>query len=237
MLDARMKNHGLKWRRSCPAAWLRPAWRRVAVELSGLRVEVDHAAPTVTTGRESSTPAADARFANASNAQMLPSAVAASRSTRVTGRSHDYQSLRVPSLWHRGRRAHSQRDCERSNGELCSIDAIGDDFEEQAVEDEKDFIPTTYENCDRITGPFYHGTAAVLKVGDVLAPGFSSNYQKGRISNHIYFSTTVAGLAAELAAALAGVKGRGHVYIVEPTGRFEDDPNVTNKRFRGNPTK
>ncbi len=105
------------------------------------------------------------------------------------------------------------------------------------MEDEKDFIPTTYENSDRITGPFYHGTASVLDVGDLLVPGFSSNYQKGRISNNIYFSTTVAGLAAELATALAGKEGRGHVFIVEPTGPFEDDPNVTNKRFRGNPTK
>ena len=105
------------------------------------------------------------------------------------------------------------------------------------MEDEKDFTPTTYENSDRITGPFYHGTASVLAVGDLLVPGFSSNYQKGRISNNIYFSTTVAALAAELATALAGKEGRGHVYIVEPTGPFEDDPNVTNKRFRGNPTK
>ncbi len=46
------------------------------------------------------------------------------------------------------------------------------------MEDEKDFIPTTYENSDRITGPFYHGTASVLGVGDLLVPGFSSNYQK-----------------------------------------------------------
>ncbi len=105
------------------------------------------------------------------------------------------------------------------------------------MEDEKDFIPTTYANCDRIKGPFYHGTASLLAVGDLLVPGFGSNYQKGRISNNIYFSTTVAGLAAELASALAGIEGRGHVYIVEPTGPFEDDPNVTNKRFRGNPTK
>jgi hypothetical protein len=105
------------------------------------------------------------------------------------------------------------------------------------MEDEKDFIPTTYENCSRTTGPFYHGTAALLRVDDLLVPGFGSNYQKGRVSNHIYFSTTVAGLAAELATALARIEGRGHVYLVEPTGPFEDDPNVTNKRFRGNPTK
>lgn len=99
------------------------------------------------------------------------------------------------------------------------------------------WIPVTFENCDRVAGPFYHGTASVLGIGDLLVPGFASNYQKGRISNHIYFSSTVASLAAQMAAALAGIKGRGHVYIVEPTGPFEDDPNVTNKRFPGNPTK
>jgi rifampin ADP-ribosylating transferase len=105
------------------------------------------------------------------------------------------------------------------------------------VTDDAPWTPVTFENCDSVAGPFYHGTAAELKIGDLLAPGFGSNYQKGRISNHIYFSSTVASLAAQMAAALTGVGGRGHVYIVEPTGPFEDDPNVTNKRFPGNPTK
>ena len=105
------------------------------------------------------------------------------------------------------------------------------------MSDETQWIPVTYENCDRVAGPFYHGTASVLKAGDLLVPGFTSNYQKGRISNNIYFSSTVASLAAQMAAALTGTDGRGHVYIVEPTGPFEDDPNVTNKRFPGNPTK
>jgi hypothetical protein len=105
------------------------------------------------------------------------------------------------------------------------------------MSEETPWVPVTYENCDRVAGPFYHGTASVLEVGDLLVPGFESNYQKQRISNHIYFSSTVASLAAQMAAALTGVEGRGHVYIVEPTGPFEDDPNVTNKRFPGNPTK
>ena len=108
---------------------------------------------------------------------------------------------------------------------------------EGQVHDEPDFTPTTYANSDRVVGPFYHGTAAQLAVGDLLVPGFGSNYHKGRIANHIYFSSMVAGLAAELASALTGAEGCGHVYLVEPTGPFEDDPNVTNKRFRGNPTK
>lgn len=105
------------------------------------------------------------------------------------------------------------------------------------MQDDTTWTATTFENCRSVAGPFYHGTAAELKAGDLLAPGFESNYQKGRISNHVYFTSLVASLAAQLAAALTGAQGRGHVYLVEPTGPFEDDPNVTNKRFRGNPTK
>ena len=98
------------------------------------------------------------------------------------------------------------------------------------------WTPVTVENCSSTPGPFYHGTAVKLNVGDLLTPGFGSNYQKGRISNNIYFSRTVASLAAQMASALTGSEGRGYVYVVEPTGPFEDDPNVTNKRFPGNPT-
>ena len=105
------------------------------------------------------------------------------------------------------------------------------------MQDDTAWIATTLENCRDVAGPFYHGTAAKLTAGDLLVPGFPSNYQHGRIANHVYFSSTVASLAAQMAVALTGARGRGHVYIVEPTGPFEDDPNVTNKRFRGNPTK
>ena len=108
---------------------------------------------------------------------------------------------------------------------------------ENRMYNDDSWIATTFENCGSAVGPFYHRTAAELKTGDLLMPGFESNYQKGRISNHVYFSMTVASLAAQMAAALTGTPGRGRVYLVEPTGAFEDDPNVTNKRFRGNPTK
>jgi rifampin ADP-ribosylating transferase len=79
----------------------------------------------------------------------------------------------------------------------------------------------------------------VLQPGDELLPGFGSNFQQGRVSNHIYFSARVdtAAWGAELATALEGSDERGHIYIVEPLGAFEDDPNVTNKRFPGNPTE
>ena len=84
-------------------------------------------------------------------------------------------------------------------------------------------------------GPFYHGTKADLQVGDWLTAGGSSNYKPELKMNHIYFTALVNG--AGLAAALAKGDGRERVYIVEPTGSFENDPNVTNKKFPGNPTR
>jgi rifampin ADP-ribosylating transferase len=84
-------------------------------------------------------------------------------------------------------------------------------------------------------GPFYHGTKADLQVGDLLTAGGRSNYQSDVIMNHIYFTALVNG--AGLAAALAQGDGRERVYIVEPTERFENDPNVTDKKFPGNPTR
>ncbi|YCK83327.1 NAD(+)--rifampin ADP-ribosyltransferase [Arthrobacter sp. D3-18] len=84
-------------------------------------------------------------------------------------------------------------------------------------------------------GPFFHGTKAHLREGDLLRPGFRSNYRPEVVMNHIYFTALRdgAGLAAELAAG----DGEPHVYAVEPTGAFEDDPNVTDKKFPGNPTR
>jgi len=84
-------------------------------------------------------------------------------------------------------------------------------------------------------GPFYHGTKADLQVGELLTAGFRSNYRSEVIMNHIYFTALVNG--AGLAAALAKGDGRERVYIVEPSGRFENDPNVTDKKFPGNPTR
>ena len=84
-------------------------------------------------------------------------------------------------------------------------------------------------------GPFYHGTKADLQVGDLLTAGSMSNYKSDLIMSHIYFTALVNG--AGLAAALAKGDGRERVYIVESTGRFENDPNVTDKKFPGNPTR
>lgn len=84
-------------------------------------------------------------------------------------------------------------------------------------------------------GPFYHGTKADLLIGDLLTAGFRSNYRPEVVMNHIYFTALPggAGLAAELAAG----DGAPRVYLVEPTGAFENDPNVTDKKFPGNPTR
>jgi hypothetical protein len=106
-------------------------------------------------------------------------------------------------------------------------------------EDSSSHVPVTYDCCAHVEGPFFHGTKAALEVGDELVPGHGSNFQEGRVSNHVYFTALVdtAVWGAELATALAGDGERGHVYVVEPLGPFEDDPNVTDKRFPGNPTR
>lgn len=89
-------------------------------------------------------------------------------------------------------------------------------------------------------GPFFHGTIADLRVGEFLTAGRPSNYRPEIVMNHIYFTALVdgAGLAAEVAAELAaGAAVVPRVYEVEPTGEFENDPNVTDKKFPGNPTR
>lgn len=82
---------------------------------------------------------------------------------------------------------------------------------------------------------YYHGTKADLKSGDLIAPGYSSNYGSRKQAGFVYLSATLE--AAIWGAELAVGEGRGRIYIVEPTGSIEDDPNLTNKRFPGNPTK
>ena len=100
-------------------------------------------------------------------------------------------------------------------------------------------VPVTFDHCDHVEGPFFHGTSFTVDVGDQLVVGCPSNFQEGRISNHVYFAALLepAVWAAELATALAGSAERGNIYVVEPTGPFEDDPNVTDKKFPGNVTR
>ena len=92
--------------------------------------------------------------------------------------------------------------------------------------------PTPFEVHE--SGAFLHGTKADLSVGDLLVPGCRSNYSRGRLSNHIYVTRTLD--AAVWGAELAIGDGPGRIYIVEPQGALEDDPNVTDMKFPGNPT-
>lgn len=82
---------------------------------------------------------------------------------------------------------------------------------------------------------YYHGTKADLQVGDLIEPGYASNYGKRKRAAFVYLAATLD--AAIWGAELAVGEGPGRIYIVEPTGSIEDDPNLTDKRFPGNPTK
>jgi rifampin ADP-ribosylating transferase len=94
-------------------------------------------------------------------------------------------------------------------------------------------VPVPFEVYE--AGVFLHGTKADLAVGEMLVPGRESNFEEGRVMNYVYFTATLD--AATWGAELAAGEGRGRIYIVEARGELEDDPNVTNKRFPGNPTR
>ena len=109
--------------------------------------------------------------------------------------------------------------------ELCDPDNAKRNYE----------LSNSYKGAPTDKGPFYHGTKADLQVGDLLTAGGISNYKAELKMNHIYFTANANGAA--LAAALANGEGRERVYIIEPTGEFENDPNVTDKKFPGNLTR
>lgn len=109
--------------------------------------------------------------------------------------------------------------------ELCDSDNAKRNYE----------LADLYKGAPSDKGPFYHGTKADLKVGDLLTAGGISNYKSELQMNHIYFTANTNG--AGLAAALAKGEGRERVYIIEPTGEFENDPNVIDKKFPGNLTR
>ena len=93
--------------------------------------------------------------------------------------------------------------------------------------------PTPFEVHE--SGALLHGTKADLAVGDLLVPGRLSNFETGRVMNHVYVTATLD--AAVWGAELAAGEGPGRIYLVEPTGEIEDDPNVTDKKMPGNPTR
>ena len=90
-------------------------------------------------------------------------------------------------------------------------------------------------NTSQSPGPFYHGTRADLASGDLIAPGFSSNYGVRKPASWVYMAGTLE--AAIWGAELAAGPGRERIYLVEPTGPIEDDPNLTDTKFPGNPTQ
>lgn len=91
------------------------------------------------------------------------------------------------------------------------------------------------KQADQSTEKFYHGTKAFLKQGDLIEPGFNSNYGQRNNAKYVYITATLD--AAIWGAELSLGEGVGRIYRVEPTGPFEDDPNLTDKKFPGNPTK
>jgi Rifampin ADP-ribosyl transferase len=90
-------------------------------------------------------------------------------------------------------------------------------------------------NKDLSTQRFYHGTKANLNPGDLIKPGFKSNYSKRKKAAYVYLTATLD--AAVWGAELALGEGSGRIYMVKPTGPIEDDPNLTDKKYPGNPTK
>ncbi|RYY68632.1 MAG: NAD(+)--rifampin ADP-ribosyltransferase [Chitinophagaceae bacterium] len=96
-------------------------------------------------------------------------------------------------------------------------------------------MSNTVDQQNETPSIFYHGTKANLPIGDLLNPGFTSNYGTGKKAAFIYFSQTLE--AATWGAELAQGEGPGRIYTVEPTGPYEDDPNLTDKKFPGNPTR
>jgi len=132
-----------------------------------------------------------------------------------------------------------------SPGRIYVVEPIGEVTNASELTDRKSPGHPSMSCCSReplrVTGevtewPLYHGTRADLKPGDLIKPGHTPNFgDKSRTTNYVYLTRTLD--AATWGAELAGGEAPGRIYIVEPTGPIEEDPNLTNKKFRGNPTK
>ncbi|MCL1847942.1 MAG: NAD(+)--rifampin ADP-ribosyltransferase [Coriobacteriia bacterium] len=99
----------------------------------------------------------------------------------------------------------------------------------------KEFTPVGIRTDVKETGPLYHGTKAEFTVGSLIQTGFNMNYDEDTKANFVYLTALID--VAVLAAEMASGEGEARVYIVEPTGSIDDDPNVTDMKFPGNPTR
>jgi rifampin ADP-ribosylating transferase len=133
-----------------------------------------------------------------------------------------------------GEKAQYRAICDPSRGAMQVADGIASALSlgsVAVVSDKREPVPfEVYES-----GVYLHGTKADLAVGEMLVPSRESNFEEGRVMNHVYFTATLD--AATWGAELAAGEGPGRIYVVEPTGEFEDDPNLTDKKFPGNPTQ
>ena len=96
-------------------------------------------------------------------------------------------------------------------------------------------IKSTGQGATPFSQTYFHGTKADLKPGDLVEVGFNSNYGEKKNARYIFLTATLD--AAIWGAELASGEGRERIYLVEPTGEIEDDPDLTDKKFPGNPTK
>lgn len=103
------------------------------------------------------------------------------------------------------------------------------------MEQNKNEQKSTGQNTTPFAQTYFHGTRADLKVGDLIEVGFNSNYGQKKNAKYIFLTATLD--AAIWGAELAIGVGRERIYLVEPTGVIEDDPDLTDKKFKGNPTK
>jgi hypothetical protein len=162
--------------------------------------------------------------------------VARSRGTNAAHQSYEAHRCRQRWLARWLPSSHDLGLCEKTVT-IHNVDMLNKDLRVESSENA--YVPVTFDRCDHVAGPFLHGTKVAFDVGDEIEPGHLSNFHEGRVSNHVYFTALLepAVWGAELAVALTGSETRGRIYLVEPTGPFEDDPNVTNKKFPGNVTQ
>ncbi|MBS1492943.1 MAG: NAD(+)--rifampin ADP-ribosyltransferase [Bacteroidetes bacterium] len=103
------------------------------------------------------------------------------------------------------------------------------------MKEQKHEIKFNGEGATPFIQTYFHGTKADLKIGDLIAPGYTSNFGQRKNAKYIFLTATLD--AAIWGAELSVGEGRERIYLVEPTGEIEDDPDLTDKKFPGNPTK